>query len=64
VDDALVRVRVADNGRGGAQLGRGTGLIGLQDRVEAIGGSVMVLSAPGDGTMLEIELPLRGPGRD
>lgn len=52
-----VRVRVADNGRGGAVLAGGSGLPGLTDRVAALGGSLAVHSPPGRGTVLEAVLP-------
>jgi signal transduction histidine kinase len=52
-----LRVRVADNGRGGAALAGGAGLPGLTDRVAALGGSLSVHSPPGRGTVLEAVLP-------
>lgn len=55
--EALVVV-VADDGVGGADPVRGTGLIGLQDRVEALGGTFAVHSPPGGGTMVRAEVPL------
>jgi PAS domain S-box-containing protein len=55
--DALHLV-VADDGVGGADPARGTGLIGLQDRVEALGGTFAVHSPPGGGTMVRAEVPL------
>ena len=39
----------------------GSGLLGLKDRVEAIGGTMRLTSAPGAGTSLSVELPLRDP---
>ena len=54
----MLRVRVHDNGRGGAAVGRGSGLIGLKDRVEAFGGQVTLHSPPGAGTTLEVHIPL------
>jgi signal transduction histidine kinase len=57
--DAL-RVCVRDNGRGGADLAGGSGLVGLKDRVEALGGRLWVQSVPGGGTTVQAELPL-GP---
>jgi signal transduction histidine kinase len=57
--DAL-RVKVRDDGRGGADPAGGSGLLGLKDRVEAIGGTMRLTSPPGAGTSLSIELPLRG----
>ena len=56
--DGVLRVRVTDDGRGGADFGRGSGLTGLKDRVEAFGGRVSLRSPPGAGTVLEIALPL------
>jgi signal transduction histidine kinase len=55
--DALV-LRVRDDGVGGADPTRGSGLIGLQDRVEALGGTLTVDSPPGAGTTLTARLPL------
>jgi signal transduction histidine kinase len=55
---AVLRIVVRDDGTGGAELTRGTGLVGLRDRVEAIGGRVHVDSPPGAGTALTAELPL------
>ena len=59
--DGLLRVRVTDNGRGGAGFSHGSGLLGLKDRAEALGGQLRLYSPPGAGTTLEIELPLRNP---
>ncbi|MDP9346886.1 MAG: histidine kinase, partial [Actinomycetota bacterium] len=62
-DGGALRVRVRDDGVGGADPGRGSGLIGLTDRVEALGGSIAVKSPPGDGTSIQITLPIRlAPG--
>lgn len=55
-----LRLRVRDDGAGGADPVRGTGLVGLKDRVEALGGRITVQSPAGAGTCLEIELPLAG----
>jgi GAF domain-containing protein len=60
-DDAL-RVSVRDDGRGGADVADGSGLVGLKDRAEALGGTLAVLTAPGAGTTVGAELPL-GPPR-
>jgi signal transduction histidine kinase len=54
----VLHVRVRDNGRGGAGYSDGSGLIGLKDRAEALGGHLQLNSPPGAGTTLEIELPL------
>jgi signal transduction histidine kinase len=53
-------VQVRDDGSGGADPSRGSGLIGLTDRVEAVGGTLTVASPRGHGTMLRAELPLSG----
>jgi signal transduction histidine kinase len=55
-----LRVEIADDGRGGASLDRGSGLRGLADRVEALRGRLLVESQPGEGTRVVCELPLRG----
>jgi len=57
VDDVLL-VEVSDDGRGGADAECGTGLLGLADRVEALGGSLEVDSPPGVGTSVRARLPL------
>jgi signal transduction histidine kinase len=57
VDHAL-RLTVRDDGAGGADPTRGTGLVGLKDRVEPLGGTITVKSPPGAGTSLHVELPL------
>jgi signal transduction histidine kinase len=54
----VLRVWVRDDGVGGARFVRGSGLVGLRDRVEALGGRIALDSAPGAGTRLEVELPL------
>jgi len=59
--EGVVRVRVSDDGRGGADPAHGSGLIGLRDRTEALGGQIWLHSPPGGGTVLEITLPLGGP---
>jgi signal transduction histidine kinase len=59
--DRVLRVGVDDDGRGGADLARGSGLLGLKDRAEAVGGTMSLQSAPGEGTSLQVELPLGGP---
>ncbi|WP_426513447.1 DUF4118 domain-containing protein [Dactylosporangium sp. McL0621] len=61
-DERRVRVTVSDDGVGGADPAAGTGLVGLRDRLEALGGQLSVMSAPGRGTTLQVELPLDKPG--
>jgi signal transduction histidine kinase len=53
-----VRLAVRDDGVGGADFGGGSGLVGLKDRVEALGGWIAVQSKPAAGTSVEVELPL------
>ena len=53
----VLSVEVADDGIGGAAVGRGTGLRGLADRVEALGGTLTVSSPPGRGTTVHAEFP-------
>ncbi len=54
-DDLVVEIR--DDGRGGAEPGLGTGLVGLTDRVAAIDGRMLVSSRPGGPTLIRVELP-------
>ena len=58
VVDGELRVSVADDGVGGADPARGSGLVGLTDRVEALGGKLVVHSPPDGGTTLDVDLPL------
>jgi signal transduction histidine kinase len=58
-----VRIVVSDDGKGGADARRGSGLRGLADRVEALGGHLRMDSPPGRGTTLTGEIPLESPGR-
>jgi signal transduction histidine kinase len=55
--DGIATVLVCDDGVGGAEPGRGSGLIGLADRVEALGGRLRIESPPGRGTTLAAEIP-------
>jgi signal transduction histidine kinase len=59
--DQVLRVAVDDDGVGGADLARGSGLLGLKDRAEAVGGTMSLQSARGEGTSLQAELPLAAP---
>jgi signal transduction histidine kinase len=54
----MLRVRIRDDGAGGAEFGQGTGLTGLKDRVESLGGQIFLDSQRGAGTSLRAELPL------
>jgi signal transduction histidine kinase len=55
--DGVLVVEVADDGVGGADTERGSGLRGLADRVESLGGKLRVWSPPGRGTRLRAEMP-------
>jgi signal transduction histidine kinase len=55
---AELRIEVRDDGRGGASLAHGSGLVGLKDRVEVLGGQLSLRSQPGTGTTVTIALPL------
>jgi signal transduction histidine kinase len=57
-EDQMLNVCVRDDGLGGAEPDRGSGLQGLKDRAEAIGGTLSLESARGAGTSLYVELPL------
>ncbi|MEV8612967.1 AAA family ATPase [Amycolatopsis sp. NPDC051373] len=54
----VLRIRVRDDGRGGADFAGGSGLVGLKDRVEALGGRLWVQTAPGAGTAVLAEVSL------
>src|SRR5580704_17511398 len=54
-----LHLSIRDDGVGGADPACGSGLIGLRDRAEALGGSLEVNSPPGAGTVVAVELPLR-----
>jgi PAS domain S-box-containing protein len=61
VRDGSLRLSIRDDGVGGADPAEGSGLIGLRDRVEALGGSVEIESPAGRGTCVTVELPVE-PG--
>jgi signal transduction histidine kinase len=59
VRNSSLQLSIRDDGVGGADAARGSGLIGLRDRVEALGGSIEISSRPGEGTSVFVELPLQ-----
>ena len=59
LDDEAVVAEIADDGIGGADPARGTGLSGLADRIETLHGRIRVTSPPGTGTLIRAEIPLR-----
>jgi signal transduction histidine kinase len=60
LDQAVVRVSIVDDGTGGAEPSAGSGLKGVADRVEALGGWLQVESPPERGTRLLAEIPVTG----
>ena len=58
VQDARLLLSIADDGIGGADSGNGSGLVGLTDRVEVLGGHLQITSPPGSGTALHATIPL------
>jgi PAS domain S-box-containing protein len=59
LQDNSLRLSIRDDGAGGANPASGSGLIGLRDRVEALGGSIEIDSPPGHGTHVVVRLPLK-----
>jgi PAS domain S-box-containing protein len=59
--DGNLRICIEDDGVGGADPVHGSGLVGLADRVEALGGRMTLRSPAGGGTAIRIELPVRFP---
>jgi len=57
VSDGTLRLEVADDGVGGARERPGSGLSGLRDRVEAVGGTFLVESSPARGTRVAATIP-------
>ncbi len=58
VREEMLGIEVRDDGCGGATFGRGSGLVGIKDRVETLGGHLSLRSPPGAGTTVAITLPL------
>jgi signal transduction histidine kinase len=56
--DAVLRLVIRDDEIGGADPGQGSGLLGLRDRIEALGGTLQVTSPAGNGTTLQVQVPL------
>jgi signal transduction histidine kinase len=59
-DDSMVKLAIRDDGIGRADPERGSGLIGLADRVEALGGGIQMASPAGHGTLLVVRIPING----
>jgi PAS domain S-box-containing protein len=58
VADDVLKFEISDDGRGGADPSAGSGILGLRDRAEAVGGTLFVISPPGKGTLVTSQLPL------
>ena len=56
--DGNLHLSINDDGIGGADFGKGSGLLGLRDRVQALGGRMRVVSPAGSGTALDVTIPL------
>jgi signal transduction histidine kinase len=56
-EDGVLTLEVRDDGVGGADAG-GSGIVGLEDRVEALGGTISIASPRGGGTTLSLRLPI------
>jgi len=57
-EKGVLTLEVRDDGIGGVDAGRGSGILGLTDRVEALGGTMSIASPPRGGTTLSIRLPI------
>ena len=55
----VLKFEITDDGRGGADPFAGSGILGLRDRAEAVGGTLFVISPPGKGTVVTAQLPLK-----
>ena len=58
-ENGVVRLSISDDGVGGADPTAGSGLVGLRDRVEALGGDLSISSTPGKGTALHATIPIQ-----
>jgi signal transduction histidine kinase len=60
VKEGTLCLSIQDDGIGGADSRKGSGLIGLKDRVEVLGGHMKVISPMGSGTSLDVSIPVNG----
>jgi signal transduction histidine kinase len=58
VEGDMLLLSIRDDGVGGADSSRGSGLIGLRDRAEALGGTIEIKSPPGGGTGIHVQIPV------
>jgi signal transduction histidine kinase len=56
-NDGAVTLLIRDDGVGGVDPSRGSGILGLRDRVEALGGAISIVSPVGEGTTVQVNLP-------
>ncbi|HZC28766.1 MAG TPA: GAF domain-containing sensor histidine kinase, partial [Gaiellaceae bacterium] len=61
IQDDVLLLSIRDDGVGGADPRRGSGLTGLRDRIEALGGRIQIESQTGSGTVIEVEIPVAAP---
>jgi signal transduction histidine kinase len=61
IEDDVLLLSIRDDGVGGADPRRGSGLTGLRDRIEALGGRIQIESQTGSGTVIEVEIPIAEP---
>jgi signal transduction histidine kinase len=61
IENDVLHLSIRDDGIGGADPSRGSGLTGLRDRIEALRGSIEIESPPGRGTRIEVEVPIHAP---
>ena len=61
IKDDTLSLSIHDDGIGGADTGKGSGLLGLKDRIEALGGRIRIMSPAGRGTSLDVTIPLDTP---
>jgi signal transduction histidine kinase len=57
-DNGILTLEVRDDGVGGVDSTRGSGILGLTDRAEALGGTISISSPPRSGTTLSVRLPI------
>lgn len=64
IEDDRVVIEIRDNGVGGASLDAGSGVLGIADRIEAVGGELELVSPPGSGTTVTVRMPVQPPVTD
>jgi signal transduction histidine kinase len=59
--EETLHLSIRDDGVGGTDPSRGSGLTGLRDRIESLGGRIRVDSGPGNGTRIDVDIPVLQP---